>query len=124
MLLWSLGSSTAFLPTCLAGFKEWESGVMCGGQQCCTDYNGNTSLSYPACEKVAASATLDLSCKCTITARPCCIGLTGKCEIQSKEYCDFMDGTWHDDKELCSQVNCLGSVCGLISFAKEDTVSL
>lgn len=104
------------------GFKDWEAGAVCGGPQCCTDYAANKSATYPACERVATNATLESSCKCTITARPCCISLSGKCEIQSKEYCDFMDGYWHDDKELCSQVDCFDSLCGLIPFAHKNRV--
>ncbi|CAG5114017.1 Oidioi.mRNA.OKI2018_I69.chr2.g8101.t1.cds [Oikopleura dioica] len=53
---------------------------------------------------------------CNVNARPCCIGTEGQCKIVSKEYCDTMEGKWHGDAFLCSQVDCLKDTCGLIPF--------
>ena len=41
---------------------------------------------------------------CEIVARPCCIGIHGKCEIRTKEFCDWVHGHFHPQATLCSQV--------------------
>ena len=41
---------------------------------------------------------------CEIIARPCCIGIHGKCEVRTKEFCDFVNGHFHPEATLCSQV--------------------
>ena len=45
-------------------------------------------------------------------ARPCCIGIYGKCILASKEYCQFIEGYYHPEASLCSQINCMEDVCG------------
>ncbi|KAJ8413638.1 hypothetical protein AAFF_G00081450 [Aldrovandia affinis] len=57
---------------------------------------------------------------CAITGRPCCIGTKGRCEITSREYCDFMSGYFHEDATLCSQVHCMDDVCGLLPFLNPE----
>ncbi|XP_024862220.1 inactive rhomboid protein 1 isoform X2 [Kryptolebias marmoratus] len=57
---------------------------------------------------------------CTITGRPCCIGTKGRCEITSREYCNFMHGYFHEEATLCSQVACMDDVCGLLSFLNPE----
>ncbi|CAB1313095.1 unnamed protein product, partial [Coregonus sp. 'balchen'] len=57
---------------------------------------------------------------CAITGRPCCIGTKGRCEITSREYCDFMKGYFHEEATLCSQVACLNDVCGLLPFLNPE----
>ncbi|XP_023805276.1 inactive rhomboid protein 1 isoform X3 [Oryzias latipes] len=57
---------------------------------------------------------------CTITGRPCCIGTKGRCEITSREYCDFMHGYFHEEAILCSQVACMDDVCGLLPFLNPE----
>ncbi|KAM9773438.1 inactive rhomboid protein 1-like isoform X2 [Syngnathus typhle] len=57
---------------------------------------------------------------CTITGRPCCIGTKGRCEITSREYCDFMQGYFHEEATLCSQVACMDDVCGLLPFLNPE----
>jgi len=42
---------------------------------------------------------------CEITGRPCCMGNEAKCKIVSKDECDFHNGTYHENKTLCSQVS-------------------
>ena len=37
--------------------------------------------------------------------------MTGSCTLTSKDLCDFYEGTYFQDKENCSEVNCLGEVC-------------
>jgi len=96
----------------------------CGGPQCCKDFNSESSPTYPKCDKVSANSTTETSCKCAITARPCCFGLVGRCEIQSLEWCDYQGGTWHDKAVTCDQVTCLEDSCGLVQFANDDVVRL
>ncbi|XP_026993512.2 inactive rhomboid protein 1 isoform X5 [Tachysurus fulvidraco] len=57
---------------------------------------------------------------CVITGRPCCIGTKGRCEITSREYCDFMKGYFHEEATLCSQVHCMDDVCGLLPFLNPE----
>ncbi|KAM9057761.1 inactive rhomboid protein 1 isoform 1-T1 [Megaptera novaeangliae] len=57
---------------------------------------------------------------CVITGRPCCIGTKGRCEITSREYCDFMRGYFHEEATLCSQVHCMDDVCGLLPFLNPE----
>ncbi|XP_024912940.1 inactive rhomboid protein 1-like isoform X2 [Cynoglossus semilaevis] len=57
---------------------------------------------------------------CTITGRPCCIGTKGRCEITSREFCDFMQGHFHEEATLCSQVACMDDVCGLLPFLNPE----
>ena len=58
---------------------------------------------------------------CKITAKPCCIGIHGRCEMRSKEYCQFVGGFFHSEANLCSQVNCMQDVCGMFSFATKGS---
>jgi len=48
-----------------------------------------------------------------VVARPCCYGSRGKCMITTNEQCSFIDGTWHSDEQLCSDVSCIQSLCKL-----------
>ncbi|PNJ02751.1 RHBDF1 isoform 11, partial [Pongo abelii] len=56
--------------------------------------------------------------------RPCCIGTKGRCEITSREYCDFMRGYFHEEATLCSQVHCMDDVCGLLPFLNPEMTVL
>lgn len=58
---------------------------------------------------------------CEVIGHPCCIGIHGQCRITTKEYCDFVRGTFHEEASLCSQVSCLNDVCGMIPFYFPDT---
>uniref|UniRef100_A0A8B9KGR4 Inactive rhomboid protein n=1 Tax=Astyanax mexicanus TaxID=7994 RepID=A0A8B9KGR4_ASTMX len=42
------------------------------------------------------------------------------CEITSREYCDFMNGYFHEEATLCSQVHCMDDVCGLLPFLNPE----
>ena len=55
---------------------------------------------------------------CQLTGRPCCVGIHGKCEIRSAEYCKFVNGHFHPEATLCSQVSCMSDVCGMLSFGE------
>ncbi|KAG9334804.1 hypothetical protein JZ751_006553 [Albula glossodonta] len=59
---------------------------------------------WPICTKHNAGNHTNLPhIDCAITGRPCCIGTKGRCEITSREYCDFMKGYFHEEATLCSQ---------------------
>ncbi|XP_015797888.2 inactive rhomboid protein 1 isoform X2 [Nothobranchius furzeri] len=73
----------------------------------CTKYNSGNHTNLPHID-------------CAITGRPCCIGTKGRCEITSREYCDFMHGYFHEEATLCSQVACMDHVCGLLPFLNPD----
>lgn len=53
---------------------------------------------------------------CEVIGHPCCIGIHGQCRITTREYCDFVEGKFHEEANLCSQVSCLNDVCGMIPF--------
>ncbi|XP_067939375.1 inactive rhomboid protein 1-like [Watersipora subatra] len=57
---------------------------------------------------------------CNLLSRPCCIGVKGECQMLTQAHCDAKRGYFHANATLCSQVECLGKVCGLISFLRED----
>ncbi|KAM6951321.1 inactive rhomboid protein 1 [Aplochiton taeniatus] len=73
----------------------------------CTRYNSGNHTNLPHVD-------------CAITGRPCCIGTKGRCEITSREYCDFMKGYLHEEATLCSQVACMDDVCGLLPFLNPE----
>uniref|UniRef100_A0A8C6S9N1 Inactive rhomboid protein n=1 Tax=Neogobius melanostomus TaxID=47308 RepID=A0A8C6S9N1_9GOBI len=73
----------------------------------CTKYNSGNHTNLPHID-------------CTITGRPCCIGTKGRCEITSREYCEFMHGYFHEEATLCSQVACMDDVCGLLPFLNPE----
>ena len=41
---------------------------------------------------------------CEVLGRPCCTGIRGECVISTREYCDYVNGFFHQDATLCSQV--------------------
>ncbi|KAG5881153.1 hypothetical protein JTB14_034282 [Gonioctena quinquepunctata] len=57
---------------------------------------------------------------CEVIGHPCCIGIHGQCRIVTREYCDFVRGTFHEEASLCSQVSCLNDVCGMLPFYFPD----
>uniref|UniRef100_A0A480SAP8 Inactive rhomboid protein n=1 Tax=Sus scrofa TaxID=9823 RepID=A0A480SAP8_PIG len=76
---------------------------------------------WPICTKSSAgNHTNHPHMDCVITGRPCCIGTKGRCEITSREYCDFMRGYFHEEATLCSQVHCMDDVCGLLPFLNPE----
>ncbi|XP_065175689.1 inactive rhomboid protein 1-like isoform X2 [Sycon ciliatum] len=60
------------------------------------------------------------STSCEVTGRPCCVGKQGVCTIATEEHCNYVNGFYHGDKRLCSEVNCLEDICGLTSFLNQD----
>uniref|UniRef100_A0A1B0C8B0 Peptidase S54 rhomboid domain-containing protein n=2 Tax=Lutzomyia longipalpis TaxID=7200 RepID=A0A1B0C8B0_LUTLO len=53
---------------------------------------------------------------CEVIGHPCCTGVYGECRITTREYCDFVNGYFHEEASLCSQVSCLNDVCGMFPF--------
>lgn len=41
---------------------------------------------------------------CEVIGHPCCIGILGECHITTRDYCDFVKGSFHEEAALCSQV--------------------
>jgi len=80
---------------------------------------------WPICKKTINLKTLNKldypHLRCEITGRPCCVGVQAKCLITSSEHCKFLGGRFHAQATLCSQVDCLGSVCGMLPFLKPET---
>ncbi|XP_061086934.1 inactive rhomboid protein 1 isoform X2 [Conger conger] len=76
---------------------------------------------WPICTKFSTANHTNLPhIDCAITGRPCCIGTKGRCEITSREYCVFMNGYFHEEATLCSQVHCMDDVCGLLPFLNPE----
>uniref|UniRef100_A0A8C1J864 Inactive rhomboid protein n=1 Tax=Cyprinus carpio TaxID=7962 RepID=A0A8C1J864_CYPCA len=76
---------------------------------------------WPICTRYSTGNHTNLPhIDCVITARPCCIGTKGRCEITSREYCNFMKGYFHEEATLCSQVHCMDDVCGLLPFLNPE----
>ncbi|VDP10340.1 unnamed protein product [Soboliphyme baturini] len=74
---------------------------------------------WPICASSSYSRNFPHT-RCEISGRPCCIGIQGECRITTREYCDFVKGYFHEEATLCSQVSCLGEVCGMIPFFRHD----
>uniref|UniRef100_A0A673K027 Inactive rhomboid protein n=1 Tax=Sinocyclocheilus rhinocerous TaxID=307959 RepID=A0A673K027_9TELE len=76
---------------------------------------------WPICTRYSSGNHTNLPhIDCVITGRPCCIGTKGRCEITSREYCNFMKGYFHEEATLCSQVHCMDDVCGLLPFLNPE----
>ena len=60
--------------------------------------------------KLMLKLKLKLILMLQVIGHPCCIGIRGQCQITTKEFCDFVQGVFHDEAALCSQVllPCLG----------------
>ncbi|XP_031554181.1 inactive rhomboid protein 1-like isoform X2 [Actinia tenebrosa] len=75
---------------------------------------------WPICKKtnknVSAADFPHMTCE--VTGRPCCVGTQAQCIIVSREECEFRRGYFHENATLCSQVNCLKTICGMIPFIK------
>jgi hypothetical protein len=57
---------------------------------------------------------------CDMVARPCCVGVLAQCMMTTREHCAFLRGYYHQDAFLCSQVDCLSDVCGMLPFYKPN----
>uniref|UniRef100_S4RSJ0 Inactive rhomboid protein n=1 Tax=Petromyzon marinus TaxID=7757 RepID=S4RSJ0_PETMA len=76
---------------------------------------------WPICVKKSAGNHTQLPhMDCEVTGRPCCLGTQGRCELTTREHCDFMRGYFHDEASLCSQVTCMQDACGLLPFLSPE----
>ena len=88
-----------------------------GGVGCCVNGNwvGSTSMSECAHSAGTANDTAFISgavCSNSTTQyatlvnfHPCCISLTGRCQLLLEIDCEQRDGQYHPEAELCSQVS-------------------
>ncbi|CAC5394907.1 Inactive rhomboid protein 1,Inactive rhomboid protein 2 [Mytilus coruscus] len=91
------------------------------------EWDKNDITNWPYCEDTTAPITNtsfvagdDRHMTCEISGRPCCHGIQGECMITTREHCNFMQGYYHEDKFLCSQVKCLKQICGMIPFTDDN----
>ncbi|XP_035826587.1 inactive rhomboid protein 1 [Aplysia californica] len=80
---------------------------------------------WPICEDTAKpnqslASTTNEHMTCDILGRPCCFGIQGECIITTREHCDLKRGFFHDEANLCSQVDCFEEICGMIPFANPE----
>ena len=58
---------------------------------------------------------------CELVGRPCCHGIQGNCNITTREHCDFLQGRFHQDAFLCSQVKwCQYELCNDNTFTSTN----
>ncbi|KAI6212837.1 hypothetical protein M3Y94_00076400 [Aphelenchoides besseyi] len=124
---------TSTCPKQFATFTRWSTQrgrkqpVVCGQDpRYCTDsksYEWGQDISkWPKCQRNAELIPRREShMHCELAGRPCCIQMHGQCRITTKEYCDFVQGYYHANATLCSQVSCLNDVCGMSPFLLRDT---
>jgi hypothetical protein len=117
-------SSTALGPQCFsteeakctaAVGRQWFP-TACGGPACCENADD-----YPNCRQLSLGSlnTTTLAvCTCSIVARPCCVGVLPTCAIKTESECTFLRGHFHRTAALCSDVDCIESVCGLSKFSQ------
>ncbi|XP_029641046.1 inactive rhomboid protein 2-like [Octopus sinensis] len=82
-------------------------------------------LNWPICEdgtkpNQSKASKIDRHMSCEIVARPCCHGIQGECFITTRKHCEFIRGYFHEEAFLCSQVDCLSRICGMIPFLYKD----
>ncbi|CAF0876985.1 unnamed protein product [Adineta ricciae] len=81
----------------------------------------SNAAKWPVCLKqdhsrIAGNASLYPHMQCINLARPCCTGVLGSCLLTSKDDCQRRRGIFHPRAHLCSQVDCIQSVCGMLEF--------
>ncbi|EFO22618.2 rhomboid family protein [Loa loa] len=131
------GRSTC--PSLIATLARWKkdnpgpegrvSGAVCGQDpRYCEDpvsvkpYEWPDDMTHwPVCKQVTLFVPENvMHMQCEITGRPCCIQLHGQCRITTRDYCDFVEGYFHENATLCSQVSCLSEICGMLPFLRKN----
>ncbi|CAF0723463.1 unnamed protein product [Rotaria sordida] len=79
------------------------------------------AVKWPICLKqdrsrIANNISLYPHMQCTNIARPCCTGVLGDCILTSRDDCHRRRGVYHPRAHLCSQVDCIQKVCGMLEF--------
>ncbi|XP_057310794.1 inactive rhomboid protein 1-like [Hydractinia symbiolongicarpus] len=118
---------------CSTSFTKFKPKTVCGqdpdmclnpASKAPNEWDKNSIINWPVCRKTVNLTGINKEnyphMTCEITGRPCCIGTQAQCIITSQAYCEFLDGVYHSDRTLCSQVDCLSSTCGLLPFANEN----
>ncbi|CAF1321103.1 unnamed protein product [Adineta ricciae] len=80
-----------------------------------------SAVKWPIClqqnyDRIANNISLYPHMDCVNIARPCCTGVLGDCILTSEEDCRRRRGIFHSRAHLCSQVDCIQSVCGMLEF--------
>lgn len=115
----------------LEPFGKW-SGAVCGQDpKYCTvpasvqPFHWSNNISeWPICRNTTKpdnKTKTDRHMSCEVVGHPCCVGIRGKCIITTREHCDFLRGYFHEDAFICSQVNCLIEICGMIPFGDPNS---
>ncbi|CAF3593611.1 unnamed protein product [Rotaria sordida] len=78
-------------------------------------------IKWPICleqdyNRISNNISLYPHMQCTNIARPCCTGVLGDCVLTSRDDCRRRRGIFHQRAHLCSQVDCIQSVCGMLEF--------
>ena len=97
-------------------------------------------LTWPICRNDTNSNSSQKHLTCELVGRPCCFGIQASCNITTREHCEFLQGRFHQDAFLCSQVrvpfamcisalcptflsfqvDCLSGICGLLPFTEPN----
>ncbi len=75
-------------------------------------YLVHCTFNYYYCEQICQDSDspppninkTDQHLSCDVTGRPCCVGIQAVCMITTRENCEFLEGKFHQDAFLCSQV--------------------
>ena len=62
-------------------------------------------LTWPICRNDTNSNSSQDHLTCELVGRPCCYGIQASCNITTREHCEFLQGRFHQDAFLCSQVS-------------------
>ena len=84
---------------------------VCSQRDLCSTTTVNTTgvgyTSRGTCTENFENSTLGLA-----SFHPCCVSITGLCNVTSSEECDARGGQYHPTKDSCLEVNCLEGICG------------
>ena len=91
--------------------KIWVGTVV--NEECVTSQNpslNNTKFVSTPCKDSSMLANF----------HPCCISITGQCQVMHVRECVDRGGVFHSDKDSCNDTNCMDSVCGLNGVGEEN----
>ncbi|CAF3319379.1 unnamed protein product [Rotaria socialis] len=79
------------------------------------------AVKWPVCleqdhSRIVNNMSLYPHMQCKNIARPCCTGILGDCILTSSDDCHRRRGTYHPRAHLCSQIDCIQNVCGMLEF--------
>ncbi len=92
--------------------KAWVGTVIEG--ECVTDMypnENNTLYDNTPCKE---------STQLLANFHPCCISITGQCEVMHIRECIDRGGVFHSDRDSCNDTNCMDSICGLSGIGTEN----